>query len=63
MIHSALQTDFYELTMAQGYLLANNNPKVVFDMFYRNNPYNGGYVVFAGLSQFIKNLESFYIDV
>lgn len=59
MTHSALQTDFYELTMAQGYLLANNNPKVVFDMFYRNNPYNGGYVVFAGLSQFIKNLESF----
>lgn len=56
---SALITDFYELTMCQGYYLSGNNPKVVFDMFYRNNPYQGGYVLFAGLQDFLDKLESF----
>ena len=32
---SALTTDFYELTMMQGYFLNGENPDVVFDMFYR----------------------------
>jgi nicotinate phosphoribosyltransferase len=57
MTISALNTDFYELTMMQGYFLTNNNPQVVFDMFYRTNPYNGGYVVFAGLNELIWKLE------
>ena len=35
---SALITDFYELTMMQGYFLKKHNPKVVFDVFYRTNP-------------------------
>ncbi len=56
---SALGTDFYELTMMQGYFLADNNPRVVFDMFYRSNPFNGGYVVFAGLNDLLKRIESF----
>ncbi|MFA7371773.1 MAG: nicotinate phosphoribosyltransferase, partial [Sphaerochaetaceae bacterium] len=56
---SALGTDFYELTMMQGYFLAHNNPRVVFDMFYRSNPFNGGYVVFAGLNDLLKRIESF----
>ncbi len=56
---SALGTDFYELTMMQGYFLADNNPLVVFDMFYRSNPFNGGYVVFAGLNDLLKRIESF----
>lgn len=56
---SALGTDFYELTMMQGYFLSNNNPLVVFDMFYRSNPFNGGYVVFAGLNDLLKRIESF----
>ena len=29
---SALTTDFYELTMMQGYYLNNENPDVVFDI-------------------------------
>ena len=48
---SALTTDFYELTMMQGYYLNNENPDVVFDMFYRKNPFDGGYAIFAGLSE------------
>lgn len=54
---SALMTDFYELTMMQGYYLSNHNPQVVFDMFYRTNPFEGGYVVFAGLHDLIDKLE------
>lgn len=55
---SALITDFYELTMMQGYFLNNENPDVVFDMFYRTNPFGGGYAVFAGLGELIPQLES-----
>ena len=55
---SALTTDFYELTMMQGYYLNNENPDVVFDMFYRKNPFDGGYAVFAGLGEMLSQLES-----
>ncbi|NCC65273.1 MAG: nicotinate phosphoribosyltransferase, partial [Spirochaetia bacterium] len=55
---SALTTDFYELTMMQGYFENDLNPQVVFDMFYRNNPYGGGYVVFAGLHDLIDKLQT-----
>jgi nicotinate phosphoribosyltransferase len=56
---SALITDFYELTMMNGYFTSKNNPKVVFDMFYRTNPFNGGYVVFTGLHDLLKKIEVF----
>ncbi|MFA7396591.1 MAG: nicotinate phosphoribosyltransferase [Sphaerochaetaceae bacterium] len=56
---SALSSDFYELTMMQGYYRSKNNPTVVFDMFYRSNPYNGGYVVFAGLHDVLRRIELF----
>ena len=54
---SALVTDFYELTMMQGYFLKDHNPRVVFDMFYRTNPFSGGYTVFTGLEEVIDALE------
>lgn len=56
---SALVTDFYELTMMQGYFLQNHNPRVVFDMFYRTNPFSGGYTIFTGLEELINKLEEF----
>ncbi len=56
---SALNTDFYELTMMQGFFLEKKNPRVVFDMFYRTNPFRGGYTIFAGLETLINELESF----
>lgn len=55
---SALTTDFYELTMMQGYFSQKHNPQVVFEMFYRTNPFEGGYVVFAGLNDLIDKLEN-----
>ena len=48
IISSALFTDFYELTMAQGYWKENMNQEVVFDMFFRRNPFNGGFSILAG---------------
>lgn len=56
---SALITDFYELAMMQGFFLQKKNPRVVFDMFYRTNPYQGGYTIFTGLDSLIKILEEF----
>lgn len=56
-----LLTDFYELTMMQGYFKSGEGKKkAVFDLFYRNNPNNGGYSICAGLSQvvdYIKNIR------
>ena len=54
---SPLFTDLYELTMAQGYLLGNHNPRVVFDMFFRRPPFQGGYTVFAGLDDLLQDLS------
>ncbi len=59
---SALITDFYELTMMQGYWLKGHNPQVVFEMFYRTNPFDGGYVLFAGLNDLIDKLENLSFD-
>lgn len=58
-INCALFTDFYELTMAQGYWKQNMNQKVVFDMFFRRNPFNGGFSVFAGIETLLDSLTAF----
>ena len=58
MHNSALLTDLYELTMMQGYFYKKNNPDVVFEMFFRRNPFNGGYSVFAGLEDLLKRLSN-----
>jgi len=53
-------TDFYELTMAQGYYLAGRTKeKAIFDYFFRKLPFQGGYVIFAGLSDFLQHLEDY----
>lgn len=61
-----LLTDLYELTMMQGYYAKGQNEKVIFDVFFRQNPCNNGYSVCAGLDQvidYIKNLNFTYEDV
>jgi nicotinate phosphoribosyltransferase len=60
---SGLYTDFYELSMAQGYFYAGKQKeKAVFDYFFRTNPYQGGFLVFAGLADFLEQLQSFRYD-
>ncbi len=61
-----LLTDFYELTMMQGYFNRPENETVVFDIFFRNNPCGSGFSVVAGLEQaidYIKKLKFTYEEV
>jgi nicotinate phosphoribosyltransferase len=53
-----LLTDFYELSMMQGYLLQRENPRVVFDMFFRRQPFGGGFAVFAGVEDALRFVSS-----
>ncbi len=55
-------TDFYELTMMQGYFKTGNTKKVVFDAFYRSNPCGNGYAITAGLEQVIEYVKNLHID-
>ena len=59
IINSALFTDFYELTMAQGYWKNDMNQQVVFDMFFRRHPFKGGFSVFAGLDTLLDAITDF----
>ncbi len=62
-IYSGLHTDMYELTMAQGYFLTGRKDETaVFDYFFRNNPFEGGFVVFAGLGDLLEILEGMSFD-
>lgn len=58
--HLGLYTDFYELTMAQGYFFCGKkNEQASFDYFFRTNPFAGGFTVFAGLDDFLEMLSVF----
>jgi nicotinate phosphoribosyltransferase len=58
MRYSPLLTDLYELTMLAGYLEEGMAEKpAVFDLFFRKNPFEGGYAVFAGLEPALAYLE------
>jgi nicotinate phosphoribosyltransferase len=52
-----LYTDMYELTMGQAYLKEGMaDAPACFDYFFRTNPFEGGYVVFAGLRDALEVL-------
>lgn len=51
-------TDFYELTMANGYFENGLKDKIVyFDMFFRELPDGGGFAIMAGVQQLIEYLN------
>lgn len=55
----AMLMDFYELTMSNCYFaMHKEETQVAFDLFYRTNPDQGGYVVFAGLEQVIEYIQN-----
>ncbi len=59
----SLVTDFYQLTMAYGYWKAKvDNKEAVFHLFFRNNPFKGGFTVACGLEYVIDYLENFRFD-
>ncbi|MCF0120791.1 MAG: nicotinate phosphoribosyltransferase, partial [Oscillospiraceae bacterium] len=62
-----LITDYYELTMANGYYLSGMADRIsYFDLFFRHVPDGGGYAIAAGLDQvisYIKNLRFTQEDI
>jgi nicotinate phosphoribosyltransferase len=57
-----LLTDFYELTMIQGYFYHNINTEVVFDLNFRKTPFGSGFIVFAGLQPLIEIILNLKVD-
>lgn len=59
----SLVMDFYELTMSQCYFNHDHGDRLVtFDLFYRKNPDDGGYAVFAGLEEIIGYIQNLHFD-
>ena len=59
----SLVTDFYELTMSNGYFEKNMKDTIAyFDVFFRKIPDNGGYVICAGLEQIIDYIKNLRFD-
>ena len=51
-------TDFYEITMANGYFNSVNKDKeACFDVFFRRVPDGGGFAIMAGLEQIIAYMK------
>ena len=63
MENKTLMTDFYELTMAQTYFDKNEqNKKAYFDVFFRKNPFEGGYTIMGGLDNIVEYINNFKIS-
>jgi nicotinate phosphoribosyltransferase len=58
-INLTLLTDFYQLTMMQGYYNSGHHKKIaIFDMYYRSNPQNNGYSIIAGVEELINYIQN-----
>ncbi|MBM3302231.1 MAG: nicotinate phosphoribosyltransferase, partial [Deltaproteobacteria bacterium] len=54
-----LDTDLYELTMVAGYnVLGRSRQKACFDLYYRQNPDDGAFCIFAGLESVISYINN-----
>ncbi len=59
----SLLTDFYQMTMSYAYWKSGTSGKeAVFHLFFRKNPFNGGFSISAGLEYAADFLENFYFD-
>jgi nicotinate phosphoribosyltransferase len=55
----ALLTDLYQLTMAYGYWkTGRSEEEAAFHQFFRENPFQGGYAVAAGLADVVDYLDN-----
>ena len=58
-----LLTDLYQLTMAYGYWTSGmRDHQAVFHLFFRKNPFKGGYAIAAGLHEAITLIERWGFD-
>lgn len=52
--------DLYQITMAYAYWKSGKkNSIAVFDLFFRKNPFQGEFTIFAGLEECVKFLDNF----
>jgi len=59
----ALLTDFYQLTMAYAYWKSGKaEQEAVFNLFFRKNPFQGGFTIAAGLDYVIDYCLNFQFD-
>ena len=57
-----LLTDLYQLTMARGYhALGRHEQPAVFHLFFRRNPFKGGYAIAAGLQAAVDLINDFHL--
>ncbi|MDK2932865.1 MAG: nicotinate phosphoribosyltransferase [Clostridiales bacterium] len=57
-VNLTMLTDFYELSMANGYFQNGLKDKIAyFDMFFRRVPDDGGFAIMAGVEQLITYIE------
>ena len=57
-MNNTLLTDFYEITMANGYFENGmHNETAYFDMFFRKVPDNAGFAIMAGVEQVIEYIR------
>ncbi|MBE5949356.1 MAG: nicotinate phosphoribosyltransferase [Lachnospiraceae bacterium] len=55
--------DMYELTMSNGYFSNDCKDTIVaFDVFYRTNPDNAGFAIFAGLEQVVEYIRNMHFS-
>ncbi|XP_062411915.1 nicotinate phosphoribosyltransferase isoform X1 [Sardina pilchardus] len=56
-------TDLYQFTMAYAYWRAGrHNEHAVFELFFRENPFDGGFSLFAGLTDCLLFLRNFHFS-
>ena len=62
-INYTMLTDFYELTMGNGYFQSGIKDRICyFDLFFRNVPDGGGFAIASGLDQVIRYIEDLHFD-
>ncbi|WP_125579212.1 nicotinate phosphoribosyltransferase [Lacticaseibacillus suibinensis] len=62
MRNLSMLTDLYEFSMANGFQRNLPQTRGIFDIFYRDVPDHGSFVIAAGLAQVVQVLRDFHFD-
>lgn len=57
----SMNTDLYQITMAQGYWADDReDDEACFHLFFRSNPFDGGYAIAAGINVFAEYVQEHF---